>query len=168
MVEIPEVRPRPHEAVLRDGRFTVACLSNYSWSRGLDRLVDVAVALKKAGRTDIRFVVGGKMVLSGRLPGELGRLTQAGGSLADYATNRGVSEMFLFQGHVPEPERVLAASHVLAKPSREDNPWGRGILEALALGLPVLACGSYDKFVAPGQSGFLYPHDERFDPVRMA
>lgn len=168
VVDVPTVRPSPHPAVPPDGRFTVACLSNYSWMRGIDRLVDVAVVLRATGRDDVRFVVGGNCALSGSLPGLLGEVAARGGSLADYAAARGVANCFVFLGHVSEPERVLAASHALAKPSREDNPWGRDILEALAMGLPVLACGTYDRFVKPGVSGYLYPHGDDFDPAAMA
>jgi glycosyltransferase involved in cell wall biosynthesis len=168
VVEMPVTRPAPHAAVPMDSTFRIACLSNFSWGRGIDRIVDVAVALKTTGRADIRFVVAGDMRLSGSLPGRLGKIAAKGGTLADYAADCDVGEMFVFVGHVDVPESVLSACHALIKPSREDNPWGRDILEALSFGLPVLACGSYEKFVQPGVSGYLHPHDDRFDPSRVA
>lgn len=168
VVELPVVKPAPHAAIPMDSAFRVACLSNFSWGRGIDRLVEVAVALKTLGRGDVRFVVAGATKLSGSLPGRLGELAAKGGSLKDYADDRGVCDMFVFLGHVDNPESVLSACHALVKPSREDNPWGRDILEALSFGLPVLACGSYEKFVEPGVSGYLYPHDDRFNPDRVA
>ena len=156
----------PHPQVPSDGRFKVACLSNYSWYRGTDRLVEVAGALAAAGhRGDVLFVVAGEMSLSRSLPGALGRIGRRGGTLADYAAERGVSDMFLFLGHVSEPERVLAASDALAKPTREDNPWGRDIIEALAAGKPVLTVGSWDTFVTDGQTGIL---QEAFDAEALA
>jgi len=168
VVEIPEFKPPPHAAIPRDKGFRIACLSNFSWGRGIDRIVDVAVALKARGRPDIRFVVAGSMNLSGALPGRLGEIAEWGGGLADYAADCGVGDMILFLGHVDAPESVLSACHALIKPSREDNPWGRDILEALSFGLPVLACGSYPKFVQPGISGYLYPHDDRFVARQVA
>ncbi|OHC67343.1 MAG: hypothetical protein A3H93_15185 [Rhodocyclales bacterium RIFCSPLOWO2_02_FULL_63_24] len=168
VVEIPAASSFLHESASIDGGFKIACLSNYSWMRGIDRLVDVAVALRDLGRNEIRFVVGGKAELSGRLPGRLGEIAARNGTLADYAAALGVGEMFVFLGHVSDPERVLAACQVLAKPSREDNPWGRDILEALAMARPVLACGSCEEFVSPGETGFLYPCGEEFNPTRMA
>ena len=167
-VDVPYKLPIPHPALPTDNLFTIACLSNYSWKRGVDRLIDVALALRSLGRNDIRFVVGGNHQLSGSLPGLLGEIAEQQGSLADYAAARGVSDCFVFLGHVSNPERVLVASHVLLKPSREDNPWGRDILEALAMGLPVLACGTYERFVQPGVTGYLYPHDNNFDPAAVA
>lgn len=168
VVEIPKESPEPYGAIPAGPGFRIACLSNFSWMRGIDRIVDVAAALKAMGREDIRFVVAGSMKLTGSLTGRIGEIAAKGGELADYATACGVGEMFVFLGHVDSPERVLSGCHVLIKPSREDNPWGRDILEALSFGLPVLACGSYERFVQPGVSGYLHPHDEGFDPHRVA
>ncbi len=147
----------PHPAIPDDGRFRVACISNYAWVRGVDRLVDVAVALRERGRRDVLFVLAGDMRLRGSLPGELGSLARRGATLADYAAARGVADAFLFLGHVGEPERVLRGCHINARPSRENNPWGRDSLESLAAGLPVVATGSYDRFVEDGVTGCLLP-----------
>ncbi len=161
----PSALATPHPAVPADGRFRVACLSNYAWIRGIDRLIDVAEYIAANGRRDVLFVMAGDMRLSGRLPGALGRIAAAGGTLANYAAERGVADMFQFLGHVPDPERVLAACHALAKPTRDANPWGRDILEALAVGRPVLSVGIYDRFVETDVTGNLLPV---FDPGRFA
>lgn len=164
-VAVPESTPAPHPAVSNDARLKIVCLSNYSWARGLDRLMDVADILARRDRRDILFVMAGNMALTRSMPGRLGELGRRGGTLADYAATRNLSDMFLFLGHVSEPEAVLAACDALAKPSRENNPWGRDTLEALALGKPVLACGSYAKFVEDGVTGVLQPE---FDAGRLA
>lgn len=157
IAEPPAAAIAPHEGVPRDDRFMIASLSNYSWLRGSDRLVDVAEALGRQGRRDFLFVVAGDIKLPRSLPGELGKVGRRGGTLADYASVRGVSDMFLFLGHVSEPESVLAACHVLAKLTREENPWGRDIIEALAAGRPVLSIGRWDGFVQNGRTGVLHP-----------
>lgn len=133
----------------------VAVLSNFDYLRGIDRIVDVAVVLKQRGRSDITFIVAGDTKMSKALPGALGDIARAGGDIVDYARVSGVADLVQFLGHVHDPERVLMACDVLAKPTREDNPWGRDILEALAAGLPVVSCGTYDRFVKPGVSGVL-------------
>lgn len=155
----------PDASLAGDSRFKVAVLSNYSWMRGLDRMIDVALALRAHGREDVLLVMAGNMSLTRSLPGELGRMGRAGGTLADYAELRGVGGMFRFLGHVAEPEAVLAACDVLAKPTREANPWGRDILEGLAAGKPVLAVGRYDRFVETGVTGLL---QSEFDAERFA
>jgi len=123
----------------------------------VDRFIDIAAAIAARGRRDILFVMAGDMHLSGSLPGKLGTLSRQGGSLADYAAARGVADMFLFLGHVSEPKRVLAGCDVLARLSREDNPWGRDVIEALGAGRPVIATGSYSRFVESEVTGFLLP-----------
>ena len=73
--------------------------------------------------------------------------------------------MFLFLGHVGNPEQVLAGCDLLIKPTREANPWGRDILEGLAAGKPVLTIGTYDQFVEDGVTGLL---QATFDAGSMA
>ncbi len=157
IVAPPQEGLTQHADIPRDERFKLACLSTYTWNRGLDRLADVAAALEAAGRSDFLFVMAGDMRLSRSLPGRLGAIGRRGGSLADYVAERGLADSFLFLGHVAQPERVLAGCQALAKPTREDNPWGRDVLEALASGKPVLSVGSWEIFVEDGVTGFLKP-----------
>jgi len=156
-IATPMPAATPHPAVPQDGRLVIACLSNYAWIRGVDRVVDLAAALREAGRRDVLFVMAGTMKLPRSLPGMLGEVARAGGDLRDYAARRGVADNMLFLGHVAEPERVLAAADLLIKPTREDNPWGRDIIEALAAGRPVLSVGRYQRFVEDGVTGILQP-----------
>ncbi len=153
-VSVPEVAPHP--LVPHDGRLRLASLSNYSYQRGTDRLIEVAEALARRKRRDVLFVIAGTMALRGTLPGALGRIARHGGTLVDFAAQRGVADMFCFLGHVPEPERVLAACDALVKPTRESNPWGRDILEAMAAGKPVLSIGIYNRFVENEMTGVLH------------
>lgn len=162
---VDEIDADPSAAVPKDKRFKIASLSNFAWVRGTDRLVDIAKALADRGRRDILFVVAGHMSLTRSLPEPLGQIGAKGGTLQDYVSQCGLSDMFLFLGHVPDPERVLAASDALIKPTREANPWGRDILEGLAAAKPVISLGRYDKFVEDGMTGIL--RDE-FDADDMA
>lgn len=138
-----------------DRRFKVCCLSNYSWIRGIDRFVEVAQVLKRQGRTDVVFVVAGNMQLPSNLPGDLGEIASRGGDLSDYAKSKEVSEMFVFLGHVNDPDRVLFGCDVVARPSRIGNPWGREILEGMMLGKAAIALGTYQGFVINDETGFL-------------
>lgn len=164
-VTLPQTTPEPLADFATDSRYRIACLSNYSWNRGVDRLVDLAAALAAQGRRDVLFIVAGNMNLPRSLPGVLGQIARWGGSLTDYAAARGVSDMFVFLGHVDAPERVLATADALIKPTREANPWGRDIIEALAAARPVIAVGRWTGFVSPGETGIL---QEVFDAQMMA
>lgn len=162
---LPETAPAPLQDFASDPRYRIACLSNFSWGRGTDRLVEIAEALAARGRRDVLFIVAGDMRLSRTLPGGLGQVGRRGGSLGDYATDRGVADMFAFLGHVDDPERVLASAHALIKPTREANPWGRDIVEALAHARPVITLGAWTGFVSPGETGILHA---KFDAAAMA
>ena len=146
-----------HEAVVDRSSFKVCCLSNFSWNRGGDRLIEVAEILKFWNRTDVQFVMLGEVILSSSLPGELGNVARNGGNLVDYAISRGVGDMFLFLGHISEPETVVLGCNTVVKPSRELNPWGRDILEGMAMGKPIIGIGSYEGFVKNNETGYLLP-----------
>lgn len=165
IVRRPTDEVAPHPAIPVDSRFKIACVSNYAWVRGVDRLIDIASELRDRGREDILFVVAGDMRLKGSLPGALGRIAGRAGSLADYAAARGVGSMFVFPGHVAEPERILVACDAVARPSRNNDPWGRETLEALAAGKPVIAIGTYNRFVENRATGILLP---RYDTSAFA
>ena len=145
-------------AIPNDSRLKIAVLSNYAFIRGVDRIVEIAQVLAARNRRDLLFVIAGDMKLTGSLPEELGEIARAGGTLADYAVARGVADMMLFLGHVAEPEAVLTACDVLLKPTRDNNPWGRDILEALAAGKPVVSVGRYSRFVETEKTGVLLEH----------
>lgn len=154
-----------HSGVPSDNQLKIAVLSNYSYMRGIDRIVEIAEMLALRGRRDILFVVAGDMRLQGSLPGELGEIARKGGLLVDYARSRGVDDMIVFLGHVPHPEMVLQACDVLIKPTRENNPWGRDILEGLSAQKPVISIGDYSRFVETGVTGFLFAH---YDSAQIA
>lgn len=165
VVTPPDSSVEPDPRVPHDRRLKIACLSNYAWQRGLDRLIEVAECLVAGGRRDFLFVVAGNMEAPTHIPGTLRKIVRRNSTFPDAVEKRGLGDMFLFLGHVPEPERALVACNVLAKPTRENNPWGRDIIEALACGKPVMTVGSYDRFVKTGETGLLR---EVFSPQEWA
>jgi len=167
ILNVAEVGPpaEPHPAVPRDGRLKVASLSNASVLRGTDLLIDIAQALAAADHLGILFVMAGDMRLKGSWPGNLAPIAARGGTLQDAVNEMGLSESFVFLGHVPDPERVLAACDLLLKPTRDANPWGRDILEAMAAGKPVVSIGTDATFVESDTTGVLLGEP---DAVKMA
>jgi glycosyltransferase involved in cell wall biosynthesis len=157
--------PEPLKDIPNDNRFKVCTLANYSYLRGIDRLIDVAKIIKDSSFNKVLFVVAGNISLTRSLPGELGKVAKSGGNLSDYAKKMGVDDMFTFLGHVNNPECVLSGCDVLIRPSRENNPWGRDVLEAFSFGMPVIATGTYNHFVDNEITGFLL---DKFDPFIVA
>lgn len=162
----PDNFTHPHKAIPRDARLKIASLKGFGLALGHMRLVEIAKALADQGRrNDVLFVMAGNMTLRHGLPGRLGELGTQGGTLADYVNEIGLGNMFLFLGWVPDPEGVLAACDLLAAPGMENNPWGRDIIEAYSAGKPVLAVGTWDRFVRHGVTGVLHA---TFDAAEFA
>ena len=143
-------------------RFRVLSLTNFSPSRGVDRIVDVAEALQRRGETRFAFYLCGQPALTSALTG---RAAPYYASIVSRVEQAGLGAMVYFPGHVSAPERALATCDALIKLTRQANPWGRDIIEALAAGVPVLTLGSFEDFVTNGVNGFI---DESFDADRMA
>jgi len=161
----PSADLRPLDGLPGGGRLRIASLSSFAWVRGVDRLVEVAEALARKKRTDFMFVVAGDLKLPHTLGGEIGRIARSGGTFADFIAARGLGHLFHCTGHIPQPERLVLACHAVIKLSRENDPWGRDIIEALGLGRPVVSVGTWDRFIEHGVTGFLRPE---FDAVAVA
>ena len=148
-----------------ENRFKIASVGNYSWYRGIDRLIDVATQLAAMGRRDFLFIVAGDTALPAKTPEPLEPLAKHCASLSEYAAAAGVADMFLFLGHTKTPERALVTCDAVAALTRESNPWGRTIIEALSFAKPVISIGTWDRFVEHNTTGFLYPE---FDAMTTA
>jgi glycosyltransferase involved in cell wall biosynthesis len=135
-------------------KFKVISLMKLSYSRGVDRLVDVGLCLKNQHLRDIVFI------LCGRTEDEAYEK-----SIRERVRVEKMNESFLFLGHQKNPEEILSECNVLIRPSREYNPWGRDVIEALRMGIPIIAIGTYSKFVEDGVNGYLLPE---FDAEKIA
>lgn len=153
--------PLPELQVPPD-RFRVLSLSNFSPNRGVDRIVEVAAELKRRGETQFAFYLCGRPANRSALTG---KVVPYYDRLVERVRELGLEDMVFFPGHVGEPERALAASDALIKLTRQSNPWGRDIMEAMTAGLPVITLGTYQGFVEDGVNGFI---DREYDPGRIA
>ena len=68
-------------------------------------------------------------------------------NLKQFATLRNVDKDCIFLGHIDNPEELYPNIDILLKPTRDNNPWGRDLLEAMSCEVPVISVGSYSKFV---------------------
>jgi glycosyltransferase involved in cell wall biosynthesis len=165
---IAEVFPnnvKSHPDIPSDSRLKIACISNYSWNRGTDRLIEIAQELKIRNNKNILFVVAGSMRLTKSMPGKLGKLAREGKDLRDYAIENSVSEYFVFLGFDSTPERVIQSCDALIKLTRWDATWGRDVIESLVNGVPVYTIGQYNKFVIDNFTGILC---KKYDPILLA
>ncbi|MFQ5912330.1 MAG: glycosyltransferase family 4 protein, partial [Nitrospinota bacterium] len=127
-----------------DGRFKILSLGNISYIKGIDRLVDVAEALRRLEDTQSVFIVCGRDADP--------RLARG---MRERAERTGLQDYFRFVGWQAHPEAYLRACDAVINLTREDNPWGRDIIEAMTHGKPVVSLGHYSKFIEHGQTGVL-------------
>jgi glycosyltransferase involved in cell wall biosynthesis len=122
-------------------------------TKGADRLVAIAEALDRVGAPPLRIAAYGQARARPRFATALARAAAP------------LGHRLSLRGHTAEPEAVLAAALALIRPSREDDPWGRDVIEAARAGVPVLATGTYQGVVEHGVTGWLYAS---FDAEAMA
>jgi glycosyltransferase involved in cell wall biosynthesis len=138
-------------AAEQDDRPTLIFVGRVAYSKGVDTLVDAACVL--AGEIpDLHVRLIGRVEKSVRE--ELQRRALAAGH----------SSLLEFAGAVARTElpRELCRGHVFAAPSRYEGGPGFVYLEAMACGLPVIACAGSGaaEVVRDGETGMLVPPDD--------
>jgi glycosyltransferase involved in cell wall biosynthesis len=100
-----------------------------------------------------------------RIVGPLNRDPEWAAYLKAQTDRLGLSDRTLFTGPVSSPENELQAADIFALPSRHEG-YGMAFAEALAHGLPIVACkaGAVPEVVPP-EAGLLVPVD---DPDALA
>jgi glycosyltransferase involved in cell wall biosynthesis len=116
--------PWPAAARERDGSAPfIVCVAALTPEKGVDVLLDAAARLR-ASHPDLEWIV-------------LGDGSQRQPLLARRRA-LGLDDVVSFPGHVEHPEAVVARAAILVQPSRSEG-FGSSVLDALALGVPVLA-----------------------------
>ncbi len=124
-------------------------------SKGTDRLVDIAAALEEIAAPPLAIAVYGKARTDAVFAQEVSA------RIAD----EGLGHRIAMRGYTTDPMAAMAGALALIRPSRDNDPWGRDVIEATVGGLPVIATGSFDGVVRPGETGYLL---DPFDPIRAA
>ncbi len=139
----------------QDKRLKIGMLSNFSYNRGIDRVIEVLEAIPFKKRDNFLFIVAGDMKLEKNLPNIPKEFNNKEKDFIDYINFKEYSKYFIFLGRVDHPEQVINTIDILLKPTRLYNPWGRDILESLSMGKPVISVGTYNKFVETNKTGLL-------------
>ena len=104
----------------------VLSMQSWDYDRGIDRVRDVARAMP-----DDEFVIAGRPNDTLLWP--------------ENAQVVGVIN----------PADILPVADVVLRLTRRNDPWGRDIVEALSMGVPVVATGIWQGYVQHGVNGFL-------------
>jgi glycosyltransferase involved in cell wall biosynthesis len=140
-----------------ENRFKVAVIENFRWSRGTDRIVEIAQELHKLNEKRVVFIVAGDMSIPKHLDSKLSKYS----NLKDYIYSRGLSNYFIFLGHVKNPEEVIFECDILSSLSRRAGPWGRSVVEAMQLEKPVISVGENKGLVINNNNGI---HINKYKP----
>ena len=156
---VEKIKPKSKYINLKsENRFKVAVIENFRWSRGTDRVVEIVQKLHKLNEKRIVFVVAGDM----RIPKHLHKKFLKYSNLKDYICSLGLSNYFIFLGHVKNPEEVIFECDILSSLSRRAGPWGRSVLESLQLAKPVISAGDNKGLVINNKNGI---HINKYQPA---
>jgi glycosyltransferase involved in cell wall biosynthesis len=122
-----------HALGLEPDGFVVAVVGQLTPWKGQDLAIR---AVARLAEEDVTLLVVGEVTFDG--PNTRLDNSAFEREIRTLAAELGVASQVRFLGHRDDVEAVLAAVDVLALPSR-DEPFGRVVPEALAMGVPVLA-----------------------------
>ncbi len=132
----------------------VVYMGNLNYSKGADRLVDVANELK---------LLNSKLKI--KVYGEDRQGKGFEGKIRSKIKELDISDYIELCGHTKVPYEIMGKSFATIRPSRENDPWGRDLIESTVIGIPVLATGSYGGVVEDSKTGYLF---DSFDAKEMA
>ena len=121
------------------------------------------VFLKAAGLLKSRGVRAKWLVVGAPFPGNESHLE----ALHEIVREHGLGDDVVFTGELKDPRPAYAAMSVFVLPSAQPEPFGGVVMEAMCMGLPVIATniGGSTEQVADGESGWLVPPN---DPAALA
>ena len=126
------------------------CVGRIKWGRkGQEHLVQAAHLLKTRG------VISKFLVVGSPFPGNEVHLE----TLKQLARDLDVEDQIIFAGELTDAKPAYASMDIFVLPSAYPEPFGGVVMEAMAMGLPVIATnlgGSLDQ-VVEGITGFLVP-----------
>lgn len=138
--------------------FVVGCVGRIKWVRkGQEILVQAAALLEKKGIQAKYVIVGAPF------PGNETHLDELRRLIRDL----NLESRVVLTGELEDTRPAYAAMDVFVLPSAQPEPFGGVVMEAMSMGIPVIATaigGSLDQ-VADGVTGFLIPPS---DPQALA
>jgi glycosyltransferase involved in cell wall biosynthesis len=130
--------------------FVTGCVGRIKWGRkGQEHLIEAARLLKARGFL-LKFLIVGSPFPGNEI--HLERLKQLARDLS-------LQDQIIFAGELSDPKPAYASMDIFVLPSAYPEPFGGVVMEAMSMGLPVIATnlgGSLDQ-IAEGVTGFLVP-----------
>lgn len=135
---------------LREGVLVIGCVGRIKWGRkGQEHLIQAAHLLGKHG------IISKIVIVGSPFPGNELHLER----LKQLARELNVEDQIIFTGELDDANPAYANMDIFVLPSAYPEPFGGVVMEAMSMGLPVIATnlgGSLDQ-VVDGVTGFLVP-----------
>jgi len=146
-------RPASRSALDVDGHFVVSVVAQITPWKGQDLAIRTLAELRRRGVDALLLVVGEAKFVGAATSFDNRAFERELHALVDELH---VGEHVRFLGDRSDPERVLAATDALLVPSTEE-PFGRTIIEAMAMGVPVAATsvGGPPEILCDGTGGLV-------------
>ena len=153
-VENSITNKRKYSFLRKKKNLLIGSISNYSYYRGTDRIIEVLVSLPKNILSKIHVVIAGDTYIdkTARLHLKLPRKIN---TLEKYAKSNNIEQNFSFLGHIDDPDNLIIHLDLTLKLTRENNPWGRDVLESMHYGVPMMSIGTYNFFIKNSITGIL-------------
>jgi glycosyltransferase involved in cell wall biosynthesis len=131
---------------------TVVCVGRLNRWKGQDVLVKALALLRDQGRYLRCRLVGGAFATDGDVEA----------SLVDLIEGLGLREQVQLMGDVADASVFMATADIAVVPSKIAEPFGKVVIEAMALGRPVVAtaAGGPLEVIGNGKDGLLVPPDD--------
>lgn len=117
-------------------------IGNISYYKGVDRLINLAINLKKKN-------VKKKIMIYGSSRGE---------EVFQEKLKNKIKELKLknikLMGRTTKPENIIQNAFLLLRPSRFDDPWGRDIIDAFCSGIPCISTGYKNDIILNKKNSF--------------
>lgn len=129
----------------------VVCVARINEWKGQEVLVEaLAEVAARRGRTGLRLRLVGGVFRSEHHYRE---------ALEARIAELGVADLVVLEGERPDALELVGSADVFVLPSRRPEPFGMALVEAMALGRPVVAtdAGGPAEIVTPGVDGLLVP-----------
>jgi glycosyltransferase involved in cell wall biosynthesis len=134
--------------------------------KGQDRIINIGKEIKKKYDGKIRFLIVGKITIpeaKGPIRSFLNFLLGENPvqkfqeELEKKINFHGLQEYITIVEHRRDVWGILSASDIVLRTSWLNDPWCRDVMEAMVVGRPIVATGTYDRFLENGVNGFLVP-----------
>jgi glycosyltransferase involved in cell wall biosynthesis len=148
-----EVQAARAELQADQGHVLIGAFGRFQRSKGQDLFVTAAAEVAKV-RPQARFaLVGGSFT---------GLETDYPADVARQIASQGLASRIVTTGFRPDVDRLMSACDVVCNPARGTESFGMTIVEAMALGRPVIATdvGGPREIITSDEHGLLIPPDD--------